>query len=141
MIRGIRSSTNCMRQSGIEVVRGEDGETVLDIVIRLSSLRVVSMRCLMHLLFSSSTFACRLPPGVCLHSPLMAYSTSIYFPQNRAHHAFFGFCGIAALLIALASFVVLFPISHPQPLRILTTFGATATVRGTRMKMNDLWMA
>lgn len=34
-----------------------------------------------------------------------------------------------------------FPICHPQDLRILTTFGVTATASGTRTKMNDLWMA
>jgi len=35
----------------------------------------------------------------------------------------------------------LFPIFHPQPLNVLTTFGVTAAVNGTRMKMNDLCIA
>lgn len=35
-------------------------------------------------------------------------------------------------------FGFLFPISHPHPLRVLTTFGVTAAVRGTLMKMKDL---
>jgi len=33
------------------------------------------------------------------------------------------------------------PIFHPQPLRILTTFGVTAAVSGTRRKMRLLWIA
>jgi hypothetical protein len=44
-------------------------------------------------------------------------------------------------LMALASLVVLFPISQPHPLKIFTTFGVMAAVRGTLMKMNDLWIA
>lgn len=32
----------------------------------------------------------------------------------------------------------LFPISQPHPLSVLTTFGVTAAVNGTRMKMKDL---
>lgn len=44
-------------------------------------------------------------------------------------------------LMALASFVVLLPISQPHPLKVLTTFGIIAAVRGTLMKMNDLWIA
>lgn len=44
-------------------------------------------------------------------------------------------------LIALASLVVLLPISQPHPLNTLTTFGVMAAVRGTLMKMNDLWIA
>lgn len=63
------------------------------------------------------------------------------FNQNFPVHLFLGFGGLAALLIAFASFVVRFPISHPHPRRILTTFGVTAAVRGTRMKIKDLWIA
>jgi len=70
---------------------------------------------------------------------------------------------LAARLIALASFVVRFPMSQPQPvpvsklflskfhlispgkqvlpLKIFTSLGVSATVKGTRMKMNDLWIA
>lgn len=51
------------------------------------------------------------------------------------------FAAVAALLSALASFVVRFPISQPQPRRTLTTFGVSAAVSGTRMKMKDLWIA
>lgn len=40
-----------------------------------------------------------------------------------------------------AFFAGLFPIFQPQLRRVLTTLGVTAAVRGTRMKMNDLWMA
>jgi len=32
----------------------------------------------------------------------------------------------------------LFPISQPHPLSVLTTFGVTAAVNGTRMKMKVL---
>jgi hypothetical protein len=56
----------------------------------------------------------------------------------------YGFGGgfdFAARLIARASLVVLFPISNPQPRSTLTTLGVSATVSGTRMKMNDLWIA
>jgi hypothetical protein len=35
----------------------------------------------------------------------------------------------------------LFPIFHPQPRNVLTTFGVTAAVSGTRRKMKDLWIA
>ena len=56
-------------------------------------------------------------------------------------HLLFGFGGSAARFNAFASFVVRFPISQPQPRRIFTTFGVTAAVRGTRMKMKDLWIA
>lgn len=57
--------------------------------------------------------------------------------------AFFDFVfgRFAALFIALASFVVRFPISHPHPLSVFTIFGVIAIVRGTRMKMKDLWIA
>jgi hypothetical protein len=43
--------------------------------------------------------------------------------------------------MALASLVVLLPISQPHPLKILTTFGVMAAVRGTLIKMKDLWIA
>lgn len=46
--------------------------------------------------------------------------------------------GKLALLKALASLVVRFPISQPQPRKIRTTLGVTAAVRGTRTKMKDL---
>jgi hypothetical protein len=51
--------------------------------------------------------------------------------------------GLAARLrlIAFASLVVRFPISQPHPLKTLTTFGVMAAVKGTLMKMNDLWIA
>lgn len=52
---------------------------------------------------------------------------------------FFG--GKLARFKAFASFVVRLPISQPQPRSILTTFGVTAAVRGTRTKMKDLWIA
>lgn len=35
----------------------------------------------------------------------------------------------------------LFPIFQPHPLSVLTTFGVTAAVSGTRTKMKDLWIA
>lgn len=35
----------------------------------------------------------------------------------------------------------LFPISHPQRLKVLTTLGVMAAVRGTRIKMKLLWIA
>lgn len=54
----------------------------------------------------------------------------------------YGFFALfAALLIALPSFVVRFPMFHPQPRSTLTSFGVSATVSGTRMKMKDLWIA
>lgn len=34
-----------------------------------------------------------------------------------------------------------FPMFHPQPRNVLTTFGVTAAVKGTRMKIKLLWMA
>jgi hypothetical protein len=34
-----------------------------------------------------------------------------------------------------------FPMFQPQERRVLTNLGVTAAVRGTRMKMKDLWMA
>jgi hypothetical protein len=37
-------------------------------------------------------------------------------------------------------FGVRLPMFHPHPLRVLTTFGRTAAVSGTRMNMKDLWM-
>lgn len=59
-----------------------------------------------------------------------------------ANHNLFAFGNLrCALLIALTSFVVRFPISQPQPRNIFTTFGVTATVRGTLIKMKDLWIA
>ena len=35
--------------------------------------------------------------------------------------------------------VVLLPIFHPRALNVLTTFGVSAAVRGTRMNIRDLW--
>lgn len=35
----------------------------------------------------------------------------------------------------------IFPIFQPHDLSVLTTFGVTAAVNGTRMKMKDLWIA
>jgi len=43
--------------------------------------------------------------------------------------------------VALGTLGLLFPISQPQPRSVLTTFGSIAAVKGTRMKMKDLWMA
>jgi phosphoglycerol transferase MdoB-like AlkP superfamily enzyme len=41
----------------------------------------------------------------------------------------------------LRPFLGIFPIFHPQPLNVFTTFGVTAAVSGTRMKINDLCIA
>jgi hypothetical protein len=68
-----------------------------------------------------------------------AYNTFVQTISPYIH--LFGFGGSAARFKAFASFVVRFPISQPQPRRILTTFGVTAAAIGTRMKMKDLWMA
>ena len=72
---------------------------------------------------------------------LISYNHSL--ASHTSHHLFFtGFCAwIVARLIALASFVVRFPISHPQPLSTRTTFGVMEMVSETRMKMKDLWIA
>jgi hypothetical protein len=59
--------------------------------------------------------------------------------QLLAHHFLLAVC--SALLAAFAAAVVLFQMSQPHPRRILTTFGVTAAVRGTRRKMKDLWIA
>ncbi len=76
-------------------------------------------------------------------------SYNLFFNRGLNHpaHGFlvvsdFDF-GIArcARLIAFTSFVVRLPMSQPQPLSNLTTFGVTAAARGTRTKMKDLWMA
>lgn len=56
---------------------------------------------------------------------------------------YFGFLAaeFAARFRARASLLVRFPMFQPQPRRTLTTLGVRAAVRGTRMKMKDLWMA
>lgn len=38
-------------------------------------------------------------------------------------------------------FIGRFPIFHPQLRKVLTTFGVTAAVKGTLMKMKDLCIA
>lgn len=38
----------------------------------------------------------------------------------------------------LGGFGLRLPMSQPHPLKVLTTFGVTAAVSGTRIKMNDL---
>lgn len=67
----------------------------------------------------------------------------IYYtlPISFSFYFLVDFRGMAARLRAFASFVVRFPISQPHPRNVLTTFGNTAAVRGTRMKMKDLWIA
>lgn len=46
---------------------------------------------------------------------------------------------LAAALLALR--VVGRPMFHPQPLKVLTIFGVTAAVKGTRTNMKLLWIA
>ena len=49
--------------------------------------------------------------------------------------------GVPFHYVPFVPFGLLFPISQPQLLSTLTTFGVTATVRGTLTKMKDLCMA
>ena len=53
------------------------------------------------------------------------------------HAAFFA----ASLAASRSAFGVLLPIFHPQLLSFFTTFGVIAAAKGTRTKINDLWMA
>lgn len=48
---------------------------------------------------------------------------------------------VSVLTTILLIFGFLFPIFQPHPLKVLTILGSMAAVRGTRMKMNDLWIA
>lgn len=45
------------------------------------------------------------------------------------------------LFVACIFFGFRFPTSQPHPRRVLTTFGVTAAVKGTRTKMKLLWIA
>jgi hypothetical protein len=53
----------------------------------------------------------------------------------------YSFAAFLAFLAAFSAFVDLFPIFHPHPLKIFTTFGVNATVAGTRIKIKLLWIA
>ena len=68
------------------------------------------------------------------------YANQMLYTEAESQF-FLGLGGIAARFRAFASFVVRFPISQPQPLRIFTTLGVMAAVKGTLMKMKDLWIA
>lgn len=45
------------------------------------------------------------------------------------------------VVVAPTVFGFLFPMFQPQPRSVFTTLGVMAAVKGTRRKMNDLWMA
>lgn len=48
---------------------------------------------------------------------------------------------VVVAVVAAAAAVRRLPKSQPQRRSTRTTLGVTAAVSGTRMKMNDLWMA
>ena len=76
-----------------------------------------------------------------MHAVSLMIQHIIYFTSSFSFQLFVGFDGRAARFMAFASFVVLLPMSQPHPLSILTTLGVIAAVRGTRMKIKDLWIA
>jgi len=72
------------------------------------------------------------PPHIMYHT--LAFSTWSA-PPSAAQSSF-----LTAFSSGLPT-APLRPMSQPQPRRVLTTFGVTAAVRGTRTKMKLLWMA